>query len=276
MSKSTDKFYYSQQFGMHGFDQTQDLGMYNKFNLFFFIETQLEAFCFKCSLFFISEFHSFFQNEISQFDNQSHLLPSSTLQRNSLSPVRKNEATVYENDEPPLLEELEIYPERIVQKSLAILNPFHAGNLSNDTNYLFNDTDLAGPIIFCLMFGICLFVSGSKVHFGYIYGLSLISVFGMYVLVTLMCHQRKHFISLVAVASALGYGILPIVWLSMLGIFLSLNSAFGFLIACAAVYLSTVGTSRLFCLMTSNMEQRVLLAYPCALIYTVFAILALF
>jgi hypothetical protein len=37
-----------------------------------------------------------------------------------------------------------------------------------------------------------------------------------------------------------------------------------------------LGSSRIFCLMTGDQNQRYLIAYPCALIYVIFALLVLF
>ena len=37
------------------------------------------------------------------------------------------------------------------------------------SEHILDDTDLAGPLCFCLLLGACLLLSG-KVHFGYIYG----------------------------------------------------------------------------------------------------------
>jgi protein YIPF5/7 len=183
-------------------------------------------------------------------------------------------------DEPSLLEELEIYPTRIVEKSLAVLNPFHARGLSDDAEYLFKDTDLAGPITFYLTLAFCLFLSDSrKDMFGYVYGLSVITVFFMYILMKLMSttiNEPQDYITLSSVASILGYSILPIVWLSVPGIFFSLNNKFGIILAAAAVFLSTKAASRVFCLMTGDQKQRYLIAYPCGLIYVIFALLVLF
>ena len=50
----------------------------------------------------------------------------------------------YEN-EPPLLEELGINAEHILQKTLAVLNPFRATRPE-----VAGDSDLAGPLVFCL------------------------------------------------------------------------------------------------------------------------------
>jgi hypothetical protein len=176
------------------------------------------------------------------------------------------------------MEELEIFPERILQKSLAVLNPFHSKGLADDAEYLFKENDLAGPIAFCLALAVCLFLSGSKVQFGYIYGLSMISVILMYILLQLMVTSTstETYITMSSVASILGYSILPIVWLSILGIFFALNSKLGMILAGLAVFLATAAASRIFCLMTGDQNQRFLLAYPCCLVYLIFVLLVLF
>ncbi|XP_055633017.1 protein YIPF7 [Toxorhynchites rutilus septentrionalis] len=181
-----------------------------------------------------------------------------------------------EFDEPPLLDELEIYPQRIMEKSLAVLNPFHAQGLVDNPEYFFKETDLAGPICFCFTLAACLFVSGNKAQFGYIYGLCIISVVVMYVLITLMCNSMENYVTITAVASILGYSILPIVWLSIVGVFFSLDSAFGIALAACAIFLSTMSCSRIFCIMTGDPHQRYLIAYPCALVYIIFTLLVLF
>lgn len=47
------------------------------------------------------------------------------------------------DNEPPLLEELEIYPDQILEKTKAVLNPFQSSE--NDVKFL-SESDLAGPI----------------------------------------------------------------------------------------------------------------------------------
>jgi protein YIPF5/7 len=167
-----------------------------------------------------------------------------------------------------------------MQKSLAVLNPFHAHGLADDAEYLFMENDLAGPIAFYLALAFCLFLSDTRKDiFGYVYGLSIITVIFMYVLMKLMCSsstESQNYISLTSVASILGYSILPIVWLSLPGIFFSLNNKIGILLAGCAVFMSTSAASRIFCLMTGDPNQRYLLAYPCALVYFIFALLVLF
>lgn len=206
--------------------------------------------------------------------------PSNQFHPNIFTPTTYKEHQQNEFDEPPLLDELEIYPTRIVEKSLAVLNPFHAGGLADNAEYLFRENDLAGPIAFYLALAFCLFLSDTrKDMFGYVYGLSVITVMFMYVLIRLMCttvNESQNYITLTSVASILGYSILPIVWLSIPGIFFSLNNKIGIILGAGAVTLSTLASSRIFCLMTGDQHQRYLIAYPCTLVYVIFALLVIF
>jgi hypothetical protein len=68
------------------------------------------------------------------------------------------------DDEPPLLEELGIHFDHILMKTQAVMYP-----TKQLSEHILDDTDLAGPLCFCLLLGACLLLSG-KVHFGYIYG----------------------------------------------------------------------------------------------------------
>ncbi|CAJ0847726.1 4781_t:CDS:2 [Entrophospora sp. SA101] len=68
-------------------------------------------------------------------------------------------------DEPPLLE---------------VLNP-----LKTIDKHLMDDTDLAGPLIYCLIFGVSLLLTG-KAHFGYIYGVALLGWLSIYLILNLM------------------------------------------------------------------------------------------
>ena len=52
------------------------------------------------------------------------------------------------DDEPPLLEELGINFDHIWEKTLSVLNP-----LKMTDSHIMDDTDLTGPLIFCLAFG---------------------------------------------------------------------------------------------------------------------------
>merc|ERR1711970_639507 len=84
------------------------------------------------------------------------------------------------DDEPPLLEELGINFDHIVQKTWSVLH------LLKETDPLVaGDADMAGPLVFCFAFMASLLLGG-KVAFGYIYGLGLMGCLGMYLLLNLM------------------------------------------------------------------------------------------
>jgi hypothetical protein len=84
---------------------------------------------------------------------------------------------------------------------------------------MMDDSDLAGPILFCLLFGTFLLLSG-KVHFGYIYGVALVGTVSQYAILNLMALNSIDF---VRTASVLGYCMLPLVVTSALGVVVSLE-----------------------------------------------------
>lgn len=179
-----------------------------------------------------------------------------------------------EEEEPPLLEELGIDPDRILQKTLAVLNPFHRRGQIDDANYLLQDADLAGPVAFCLILAGFLLLAGSKAHFGYVYGLAVTSCLLMYILQALMSSTGN--ITLSSVASVLGYCLLPVVVLAGLSIFTTLKGPIGMMIAALAVGWATVSASRLFSAMSGEEKQRLLIAYPCLVLYGVFTLIVIF
>jgi len=143
----------------------------------------------------------------------------------------------FEN-EPPLLEELGVNFEHIQKKAMAVLNP--AGKaLDHDT---LDDDDLAGPLLFCLIFGgslllvcknfcyCCLSIKrcggklkAGKVHFGYIYGLALLGCVGVYTILNLMSDGG---INGTRTASILGYCLLPMNILAFVSVFVELKYVF--------------------------------------------------
>ncbi|XP_068134628.1 protein YIPF7 isoform X2 [Hyperolius riggenbachi] len=117
-------------------------------------------------------------------------------------------------DELPLLEELGINFEHIWQKTLTVLNPWKPADGS-----IMNETDLTGPMMFCFALGSTLLLAG-KVHFGYVYTMSIIGCLGIHALLNLMSITG---VSHGCVASVLGYCLLPMVILSCFAILFSLQ-----------------------------------------------------
>ncbi|XP_022239153.1 protein YIPF5-like [Limulus polyphemus] len=170
-------------------------------------------------------------------------------------------------DEPPLLEELGINFDHIMQKTLAVLNPIKEPEAS-----ILQETDLAGPLVFCMAFGVFLLLTG-KVHFGYIYGIGVLGCLAMYALLNMMSMSG---ISVGCTVSVLGYCLLPMVMLSGVSIIFSLKGTLGTVIAILVVLWCALSASKLFATALVMDHQQPLVAYPCALLYGVFALLTVF
>lgn len=170
-------------------------------------------------------------------------------------------------DEPPLLEELGINFDHIYQKTLAVLNPMKQTHAE-----IINDKDLAGPLVFCLAFGVSLLLHG-KVHFGYIYGIGALGCLSMYALLNLMSLTT---VSIYCIMSVLGYCLLPMTILSFASIVLSLQGIFGTFLVGVTVFWCSITASKLFVTALAMDHQLLLVAYPCGLLYGVFALLTIF
>jgi len=170
-------------------------------------------------------------------------------------------------DEPPLMEELGINFDHIVQKTLAVLNP-----LKPAEHMIMQDADLAGPFVFCLAFGASLMLSG-KLHFGYIYGIGVVGCVAMYCLLNMMSMTG---VSAGCTISVLGYCLLPMTILSFSSVVLSLQGLVGILLTGLTVLWCSVSASKLFVSALEMDHQQLLVAYPCALVYGVFALLTVF
>ncbi|GAU87480.1 hypothetical protein RvY_00315 [Ramazzottius varieornatus] len=169
--------------------------------------------------------------------------------------------------EPPLLEELGINFDHILQKTMTVLNPFRRPDVT-----IMSDSDLAGPFVFCLLFGGLLLLHG-KIHFGYIYGIGLLGCLGMYSLLSLMSVQG---VSIGCVVSVLGYCLLPMVLLSAISIIATLQGLLGMIGVGLTILWCSWSASKLFVTALSMDHQQPLVAYPCALLYGVFSLLTVF
>jgi hypothetical protein len=97
---------------------------------------------------------------------------------------------------------------------VTVFNPF-----AKVDQHIMDDTDLAGPLIFCFLLGIFLLLSG-KAHFGYIYGVALVGCISIFGILNLMSYTG---IDIYRVASVLGYSLLPIVLLSCISVVFPLS-----------------------------------------------------
>ncbi|KAI9910583.1 hypothetical protein PsorP6_010407 [Peronosclerospora sorghi] len=173
-------------------------------------------------------------------------------------------------NEPPLLEELGINFEHIWIKTVSVLLPTKQIN-----EHILDDADLAGPLVFCFLFGTCLLLA-AKVHFGYIYGFGVLSCLFLYLLLNLLSSTRT--IDIYRVCSVLGYCLLPIIALAALNIVVSIHQLgrVGFVLASLATLWSTHTASRFFEKALHLTDQKYLVMYPTMLVYACFVLITVF
>ncbi|KAN0064661.1 hypothetical protein ACQY0O_002291 [Thecaphora frezii] len=176
-------------------------------------------------------------------------------------------------DEPSLMEELGINIGHIVDKTLTVLNPLHGYSAAHAKDaHLMDDADLAGPLLFCFIFGVTLLLAG-KSQFGYIYGVALMGDVSIYLLLNLMSEGG---IDAYRVASVLGYCLLPLCFLSAASVVVRLNSFFGYVISPLFILWCSTSASGIFVSILRLSDQRLLVAYPVCLFYACFALLSVF
>lgn len=176
-------------------------------------------------------------------------------------------------DEPPLMEELGINIGHIVDKTLTVLNPLHSYSASHAKDaHMMDDADLAGPLLFCFLFGMTLLLAG-KSQFGYVYGVALFGAISIYTLLNLMSEGG---IDAYRVASVLGYCLLPLCILSTASIVVRLDSFIGYIVSPLFILWCSTSASGIFVSILRLSEQRLLVAYPVGLFYACFALLSVF
>jgi hypothetical protein len=183
----------------------------------------------------------------------------------SFQSIRKAFSASISPEEPPLLEELGINFSHIFQKTMAVLL------FRTDTHFI-DDTDLAGPILFCFALGGFLLLSG-KAHFGYIYGIAVVGCTSMWAIMNLLNHRG---IDIYQTACVLGYSLLPIVLLSCVSVLMRLDGMVGLVLSMLVIVWCAISASGIFVSVLEMKEQRLLVAYPLGLLYSAFAMVTIF
>lgn len=171
------------------------------------------------------------------------------------------------NDEMPILDELGICPERIKEKILSVVT------LNKLNKKILEDADMTGPFLIFMLFCVTLIIQ-KKTHFGYIYGTTL---FGGFIINTIMnLMSRKETILLYNTISVLGYCMIPIVFTSFIGLFISLKAIIGALTAIGCIIMSSFTASNFFEEVLNMQSQKWLIFYPLVLFYTSFLLVTLY
>lgn len=180
------------------------------------------------------------------------------------------------DEDAPLLEELGIDVPAIVHRIKAILTFRFA---ASDAESL----DLGGPIIFMSIFAMAHLLVG-KLHFGYILGWMVVgSILLWFILSSISAGTNDgdvgegNQLDLYSCCSIVGYSLLPLVIHALLSLLFPRRSMVTFSIAIIAVLWATGTASKLFILRSRQLRgKNVVVAYPCMLMYTAFALLTLY
>lgn len=169
-------------------------------------------------------------------------------------------------DEAPLLDELGVDPRRIFEKAWRAALPWRA-----PAPDLLEDRDLAGPLLFHLLFGALLALRGRSC-FRYLYSFNVVSVLVLHFVFALMSPRD---VDLSHTASIFGYGALPLVPLAALSLFVEdahLEAALALAAGAACTAIATRMYTRVF-----GLGDRVpLVAVPVFLFYAMFLFLVVF
>lgn len=178
-------------------------------------------------------------------------------------------STSFFSDEPSLLEELEINPTLIYQKTLSLLNPFRINSS------IHNSADLSGPFLYYLSFSLLQIFAG-KVQFGVVLGWIVMSSFILYSFFNLLEGKFGN-LDLYRCFSIVGYSLLPILIFSAVSLFVPPGGAVRWALAAIFIFWSTRVCTQILVTGASSGNQLLwLIAYPCLLIFALFSMLVLF
>ena len=105
------------------------------------------------------------------------------------------------------------------------------------------------------------------------YGITALGCLSMYVLLNLMSEKG---VTVICIGSTLGYCLLPMVFLSFLASFVTLNGYVGLCISVLFILWCSISSSKLFVYALNMSNQQLLVLYPCFLLYGIFALLNVF
>lgn len=178
------------------------------------------------------------------------------------------------SNEPPLLEELGINLDHIKTKSLAVILPMKYAKTHIDKSIM-EDSDLAGPLVYGLLLATELLLAG-KISFGVIYGFGLFSSLATTLVLNLMSPSDS--ISIWTSVSILGYSLLPVNVLAAINIFYRIKfmGTLGVMLASVTIAWCTISSTRLIEKGCEMRQQRWLVGYPNALLYSAFVMLTIF
>lgn len=176
-------------------------------------------------------------------------------------------------DEPPILEELEIDVGAIISKSISILS----ARVGADS---LRDVDMGGPVLIAACLATIHLLYG-KLHFGVIFGWSIVA----FTLFWFTVHQlaghgpqsEKEVIDLYNCSACLGYCLLPMLVANLISVFLPHKSPVTItLLALASFYCAFLSGKLVTKRAVFLQDQLWTIVYPAFLYYALMALLSMY
>ncbi len=178
------------------------------------------------------------------------------------------------NDEAPLLEELGIDLITLRRKLFFAVFPFRA-----TPKDIASHSEMTFPLAAVLLIGLLMLFSSKfmfKELITYTFA-ACIAIRGMLALLispfTLPPDTARPTTEVYTVMSSVGYGFLPIVFLAAASVFVPLKTVPGFCVCLLALVWATTISTQLLCKAMSTGHQRLIVAYPLALLHAVFVLM---
>ena len=134
---------------------------------------------------------------------------------------------------------------------------------------ILEEPDLTGPILLTSLLGMLLLFN-RKLNFGFIYGYGFFGCFVIYFLLNMIL---DNYIQLYDVVSVIGYCITPVLFVSVINLFVNMKNTIGIIISIFFSVLSTVQVLRILQTKHQMEKTKKLIAYPIFLLYQTFIIL---
>ncbi|WUR04934.1 protein transport protein YIP1 [Vairimorpha necatrix] len=179
----------------------------------------------------------------------------------------KSAFTGYIKGDKPLLEELGIDLGLIKKESCLIFKIF-----SPSFNCVVS-SDVTGPLFNIILFSIFLLLN-YKVHFRYIYSISLFSVLSTFLLLKVMDLSN---IKILECCSVLGYSFTPLVMFSFINLFINkMKITYKIILGIIFALWSAYTASLVFVRHINVRNKQVLILYPLFITYVCFSIIVVF
>lgn len=170
--------------------------------------------------------------------------------------------------DPPLLEELSINLHSIKTECLLPLK-----TLTRHPIEISVSSDVTGPLLILVLFSFLLVLQG-KLHFGYIYLISLSSSFFLFLFLNLLTQQG---VTYAVCCNVMGYSMTPVVAFSLLNFLLSWTGPLvRFTIGTVMSVWSAYTAGQVMCIHLGLSERTLVVGYPLFLAYMCYTMMVLF